>query len=200
MHVTHEIIFAGRSNVGKSSLIRRLTGKRVKTGRLAGVTRKPTHIAFKDLLITDLPGYGFLHGIPKAIEERIKDQIIHYIEDNEDRIVCAVQVIDASAFCEIVDRWQARGEIPVDIEMFEFLCDLDMNIVIAANKTDLVKDRDHNLDQIVERFDLLPPWRQWLDTVAPVSAKKGDVAALTTLLRDSLHRIGRDDLFRYVKM
>ncbi len=200
MHVTHEIIFAGRSNVGKSSLIRRLTGKRVKTGRLAGVTRKPTHIAFKDLLITDLPGYGFLHGIPKAIEERIKDQIIHYIEDNEDRIVCAVQVIDASAFCEIVDRWQARGEIPVDIEMFEFLCDLDMNIVIAANKIDLVKDRDHKLDQIVERFDLLPPWRQWLDTVAPVSAKKGDVAALTTLLRDSLHRIGRDDLFRYVKM
>ncbi|MCK4459698.1 MAG: GTP-binding protein EngB [Methanosarcinales archaeon] len=200
MHVTHEIIFAGRSNVGKSSLIRRLTGKRVKTGRLAGVTRKPTHIAFKDLLITDLPGYGFLHGIPNAIQERIKDQIIHYIEDNEDRIVCAVQVIDASAFCEIVDRWQARGEIPVDIEMFEFLCDLDMNIVIAANKTDLVKDRDHNLDQIVERFDLLPPWRQWLDTVAPVSAKKGDVAALTTLLRDGLHRIGRDDLFGYFRM
>ena len=200
MHVNHEIIFAGRSNVGKSSLIRRLTGKRVRTGRLAGVTRKPTHIAFKDLLITDLPGYGFLHGVPKAVQERIKDQIIHYIEDNNDRIVCAVQVIDASAFCEIVDRWQARGEIPVDIEMFEFLCDLDMNIVIAANKMDLVKDRDDNLDRIVERFDLLPPWRQWLDMVAPVSAKKGDVAALPTLLRDRLHRIGRDDLFGYVRM
>ena len=200
MHVKHEIIFAGRSNVGKSSLIRRLTGKRVRTGRLAGVTRKPTHIAFKDLLITDLPGYGFLHGVPNAVQERIKDQIIHYIEDNNDRIVCAVQVIDASAFCEIVDRWQARGEIPVDIEMFEFLCDLDMNIVIAANKMDLVKDRDDNLDRIVERFDLLPPWRQWLDMVAPVSAKKGDVAALPTLLRDRLHRIGRDDLFGYVRM
>ncbi len=134
------------------------------------------------------------------VQERIKNKIIHYIEDNSDRIVCAVQVIDASAFCEIVDRWQFRGEIPVDIEMFDFLCDLDMAIVIAANKMDLVKDHDHNLDQIVERFDLLPPWRQWLDTVAPVSAKKGDVAALTTLVRDRLHRIGRDNLFGYIRM
>ncbi|MCK5109352.1 MAG: GTP-binding protein EngB [Methanosarcinales archaeon] len=200
MHVNHEIIFAGRSNVGKSSLIRRLTGKRVKTGRLAGVTKKPTHIAFKDLLITDLPGYGFLHGVPEVVQERIKNQIIRYIEDNSDRIVCAVQVIDASAFCEIVDRWQSRGEIPVDIEMFDFLCDLGVDIVIAANKIDLVKDRDPTLDQIVERFDLLPPWRQWLDTVAPVSAKKGDVAALTTLMRDRLHKIGRDNLFGYIRI
>ena len=84
--------------------------------------------------------------------------------------------------------------------MFDFLCDLGVDIVIAANKIDLVKDRDPTLDQIVERFDLLPPWRQWLDTVAPVSAKKGDVAALTTLMRDRLHKIGRDNLFGYIRI
>lgn len=200
MNTKHEIIFAGRSNVGKSSLIKTLTGKSVKTGRRPGVTRKPVHITFKDLLITDLPGYGFLHGVPEAASESIKDVIVHYIEDNHDRIVCAVQVIDASAFCEIVDRWQMRSEMPIDIELFEFLCDLNIDTIIAANKIDLVKDRDHKLDQIVERFDLLPPWRQWLDMVAPVSAKKGDTSSLAALLRDRLHRLGRDDLFRYVRM
>ena len=199
MHVKHEIIFAGRSNVGKSSLIRELTGKNVRTGRRPGVTRKPVHITFKDLLITDLPGYGFLHGVHEAASESIKDAIVHYIEDNHDRIICAVQVIDASAFCEIIDRWNGRGEIPVDVEMFEFLYDLDMDTVIAANKMDLVKDQDHTLDQIVERLDLLPPWRQWLDMVAPVSAKMRDVSSLATLLRDRLHRVGRDDLLGFFR-
>ncbi len=96
MAINHEIIFAGRSNVGKSSLIKRLTGRSVKIGRLPGVTRKPTHITFRDLLITDLPGYGFLHGVPDVVQERIKNSIVHYIEDNCDRILCAVQVIDAN--------------------------------------------------------------------------------------------------------
>jgi len=94
-----------------------------------------------------------------------------------------------------VDRWSERGEIPVDIELFEFLSDLDIDTVIAANKMDLVTDRDDALDQIVERFDFLPPWRQWIDTVAPVSAKKGDVSQLAVLVRARLHQIGRDNLF-----
>lgn len=200
MSINHEIIFTGRSNVGKSSLIKKLTGKSVKTGRRPGVTRKPVHITFKDLLITDLPGYGFLHGIPAAVRERIKDLIVHYIEDNCDRILCAVQVIDASAFCEIVDRWKKRGEIPVDIELFEFLCDLNIDTVIAANKMDLVTHPDHTLDQIVERFDLPPPWKQWIDMIAPVSAKKGDVSPLATILRARLHGVGRDDLLGCVRI
>jgi len=199
MPINHEIIFAGRSNVGKSSLIRRLTGKNVRTGRRPGVTRKPVHVAFKDLLITDLPGYGFLHGVSGDVQESIKDSIVHYVEDNCDRILCAVQVIDTGAFCEIVDRWSERGEIPVDIELFEFLCDLDIDVIIAANKIDLVKNRDSALDQIVERFDLLPPWKQWIDVIAPISAKKGDVSALSGIVRARLHEIGRDDLFGYIR-
>ena len=184
MPINHEIVFTGRSNVGKSSLIRRLTGRNVMTGRRPGVTRKPAHITFKEMLITDLPGYGFLHGVSGDLQERIKDQIVRYLEDNCDRILCAVQVIDARAFCEIVDRWNKRGEIPVDIELFEFLHDLEIDTIIAVNKMDLVGmgDRNRVLDEIAERFDLLPPWRQWIDMIAPVSAKRGDISSLATLL------------------
>jgi len=184
MPISHEIVFTGRSNVGKSSLIRRLTGRNVRTGRRPGVTRKPAHITFKEMLITDLPGYGFLHGVSGDLQERIKDQIVRYLEDNCDRILCAVQVIDARAFCEIVDRWNKRGEIPVDIELFEFLHDLEIDTIIAVNKMDLVGmgDRNRVLDEIAERFDLLPPWRQWIDMIAPVSAKRGDISSLATLL------------------
>ncbi len=184
MPISHEIVFTGRSNVGKSSLIKRLTGKNVRTGRRPGVTRKPTHITSGGVLMTDLPGYGFLHGVHSDLQERIKDQIVRYLEDNCDRILCAVQVIDARAFCEIVDRWGGRGEIPVDIELFEFLHDLEIDTIIAVNKIDLVgvDDRDHALDEIAERFDLLPPWKQWIDTIAPVSAKRGDISSLVTLL------------------
>ena len=184
MPINHEIVFTGRSNVGKSSLIRRLTGRNVRTGRRPGVTMKPAHITFKEMLITDLPGYGFLHGVSGDLQERIKDQIVRYLEDNCDRILCAVQVIDARAFCEIVDRWNKRGEIPVDIELFEFLHDLEIDTIIAVNKMDLVGmgDRNRVLDEIAERFDLLPPWRQWIDMIAPVSAKRGDISSLATLL------------------
>ncbi|NIA09233.1 MAG: GTP-binding protein EngB [Nitrospiraceae bacterium] len=189
-----------RSNVGKSSLIKKLTGKSVKIGRRPGVTRRPAHITFRDLLITDMPGYGFLHGVPDDVQERIKDLIVHYIEDNSDRILCAVQVIDASSFCEIVDRWYKKDELPVDIELFEFLSDISIDTIIAANKMDLITDRDHTLDQIAKRFDLLPPWKQWLDVIAPVSAKKGDVSSIVTLLRGRLHGIGRDNLLGCVRM
>ncbi len=200
MPINHEIIFTGRSNVGKSSLIKKLTGKSVKIGRRPGVTRRPAHITFRDLLITDMPGYGFLHGVPDDVQERIKDLIVHYIEDNSDRILCAVQVIDASSFCEIVDRWYKKDELPVDIELFEFLSDISIDTIIAANKMDLITDRDHTLDQIAKRFDLLPPWKQWLDVIAPVSAKKGDVSSIVTLLRGRLHGIGRDNLLGCVRM
>ncbi|MDL5501605.1 MAG: 50S ribosome-binding GTPase, partial [Candidatus Methanoperedens sp.] len=47
-----EIIFVGRSNVGKSTLIRALTGKKVPVGKLPGVTRKPLHLPYQNIQIT----------------------------------------------------------------------------------------------------------------------------------------------------
>lgn len=197
--INFEIIFSGRSNVGKSSIMKELTGKNLKVGKRPGVTLKPTQIRYSDLLLTDLPGFGFMSGVKDRKQDIVKDQIVHYIEKNADRINVAVLVIDGASFLEIVQRWEERNEIPIDIEMFELFRELGFDIILAVNKVDKIKSDklDATLDQICDKLNMLPPWRQWLDSVAPISAKKGDLKSLKSLVRQRLHNEKRDDLFKY---
>ncbi len=178
-----EIVFVGRSNVGKSTLITALTGKKLPAGRRPGVTRKPLHITSRNFLITDMPGFGFMSGVSEESQEAIKDNIVRYIEKNAGNILLAVMVVNASSFAEIVDRWTERKEIPVEVELFEFLHEMDIDVVVAANKMDKVEDMDRTLDGIAERLGMMPPWKQWLDIIVPVSAKKGDVGRLKELMQ-----------------
>ncbi|MDW7731891.1 MAG: GTP-binding protein EngB [Methanolobus sp.] len=197
--VSLEIIFVGRSNVGKSSLMRELTGQKVKVGKRPGVTLIPTHVRLSDLLITDMPGFGFMSGIKERKQDIVKDKIVRYIENNTERIMMAVMVVDGPVFVEVVERWESREEIPIDIEMFDFLKELGLDIVLAVNKTDRVKEEelDCMLDGITDKLGMLPPWRQWIDTVAPISAKKGQIMPLKSIIRQRLHAEKRDDLFKY---
>src|SRR5665648_264456 len=197
----NEVIFIGRSNVGKSTTLKLLTGRKVRVGKKPGVTRSPTNLEFDGLIVTDMPGFGYMANVTKENQEKIKENIVHYVEDNAERIICAVLVLDAKAFIEIVDRWEGRNEHPIDQEMFEFLCDVDIDVIVAVNKMDKIKNnqQDITLDGIAERLDMLPPWRQWLDRIAPIAAKKGDVSALYALISDRLHKIGRDEWITHFK-
>ena len=196
-----EIIFVGRSNVGKSSIIRKLTGSKVRVGKRPGVTLKPIHIRLGDLLVTDMPGFGFMSGVKERKQDIVKDKIVHYIEDNADRIDLAVLVIDGSSFLEVVARWEERNEIPVDIELFRFLNEVGVPVILAINKMDKI-DRDmadHVLDEIMERIGLPSPWNMWQDVVVPVSAKEEDLKKLSSCIRQRMHLAKRDDLFRYIR-
>ncbi|HDD31192.1 MAG: GTP-binding protein EngB [Archaeoglobales archaeon] len=186
--VSHEIIFVGRSNVGKSSLFSAIFGRRVRKGAKPGTTIKPNQIVYRDLLITDMPGYGYIHGVNRKFNERVKDFIVHYIENNAERILTAVHVVDAKAFPEIVERWESRGEIPVDLEMYEFLDEVS-DVIVAANKIDKVDDVERTVKTIAEKLGMLTT-----DKIFPVSAKKGDVASLKNELKERLIQIGREDL------
>lgn len=181
-----EIIFVGRSNVGKSTIIRALTGKKLRVGKRPGITRKPLKIPYQNVQITDMPGFGFMSGISEESQEAIKDNIIHYIENNASNIVLAVMVVNAGSFAEIVDRWAGRNEIPVEVELYDFLQELNIGVIVAANKIDKVEDVDKTLDGIAERLGMIPPWRQWLDRIVPVSAKKGEVRGLKELMQKKL--------------
>lgn len=196
-----EIIFVGRSNVGKSSFIRDLTGqKKVRVGKRPGVTLIPHHLRYADMLITDMPGFGFMSGVHEQKQSDVKDAIVEYIEDNFKRIKLAVMVVDGATFLDIVDRWEGRNEIPIDIELFEFLHEMNIDTVVAVNKIDKIKpdELDDTLDGIADRLGMMPPWRQWLDTIAPIAVKKGDTKAVRGLIRKKLHDLKRDDLYKYV--
>jgi GTP-binding protein EngB required for normal cell division len=195
-----EILFVGRSNVGKSSLIKELFGAKVRVGRRPGVTLRPFHVQLSDLLVTDMPGFGFMSGVKDRKQDIVKDNIVHYIENNAERIKLGVLVIDGPFFPDVVDRWDARDQIPIDIEMFDFLREVGIDTLIAANKMDKVKENEYGplLDEITGRLGLEPPWENWKHLIAPISVKKGELKPLKSLLRDRLHEMKRDDLFKYI--
>ena len=194
-----EVVLVGRSNVGKSTLMRELTGHGVETGRKPGVTRRPNHFdwASEDFVITDLPGFGFMSGVPEEQREQIKTDVVRYLEEYADRILVAVHVLDGNSTVEIIDRHSGEEEVPYDVEMFHFLQDLGIPTVVAVNKMDKVDDRDERLDDVCERLGLVPPWQQWQDTVAPITAKRGSIEALNEAVRDHLREHKRDDLLKF---
>ncbi len=191
-----EVVLLGRSNVGKSTLMRQLTGRSVPTGRRPGVTTSPTYHDWAeiDFMLTDLPGFGFMAGVPGETRERIKTAIVRYLETYADAILVGVLVLDGSAAVEIIDRHLNSGDPPYVLELFELLVDLDIEPVIAVNKMDKVDDRDETLDSIADRFGYPPPWQQWRDHIAPVTAKEGRIDPLLHALYSHLDATGHGKL------
>jgi len=197
-----EIVLVGRSNVGKSSVIRRLTGERVRVGRRPGVTREMSRYSRGELDFVDMAGFGYMTGITKAKQEEIKTEIVHYLETHRQDILFAIQVIDSRAFGEIIQRWEGRRQLPVDVEMFQFLKELELRPVVVANKIDIIypDERDDVLNNICDKLGMAPPWRQWSDVIVPMSAKTGEGALeLKKLVRQRLGELGQERLWRYLK-
>jgi GTP-binding protein EngB required for normal cell division len=131
-----------------------------------------------------MPGYGFMLKASRAVQEKTKDLIVHYFEQNAPEILLAIQVIDAASFLDIADRWEGRGEVPFEIELWQFLEDMGLDVVLAANKMDRIAkvDVDGALDLIGERLGMMPPWTQWTDRIAPISAKRGQIQPLREII------------------
>ena len=194
-----EVVLVGRSNVGKSTLMRELTGHSFDTGQRPGVTRQPNHYdwASEDFVISDLPGFGFMSGVPDDVREEIKTEIVRYLEEHAEGILVGILVVDGKSVIDIIDRHSGPDEIPHDVEMFHFLRELEIPVVVAVNKMDKVDDRDERLDALCDRLGLYPPWKQWQETIAPITAKRGSIDALTDAVGDHLHEQQRDDLRKF---
>ncbi|WP_236953788.1 MULTISPECIES: GTP-binding protein EngB [unclassified Methanopyrus] len=199
-----EIVLVGRSNVGKSSLIRAITRGAVdaRVGKRPGVTRKPVfHELDGELVLVDMPGFGFMSGIPRGYQERVKDLIVRYLEE-KDNILFAIHVVDAKALPEIAERWERRGEIPIDREMLQFLNEVGLDPVVAANKIDKIKpiEFEEHMDAVAEALGLFPPWRQWLDTLFPISAKTGEgLVEFLEALQEKVRRAGYPEFARFFR-
>jgi GTP-binding protein len=91
-----EIAFAGRSNVGKSSLINTLLNRKglVRTSATPGRTQMLNFFAINDILhFVDLPGYGFARA-PKAVRERWQPMIRGYLS-GRDNLRAVIWLLDA---------------------------------------------------------------------------------------------------------
>ena len=112
-----EITFAGRSNVGKSSLINCLINRKnlVKTSSKPGKTQSLNFFLVPETLyLVDLPGYGFAR-VPKNIQHQWQQLITGYLESRSN-LRCVVVIVDLRHSVKILDlelvTWLRSMEIP----------------------------------------------------------------------------------------
>ena len=121
-----EVAFAGRSNVGKSSLINRLVSRK-KLARVSNTPGRTREINFfrvnDDFILVDLPGYGYAR-ISKEARAAWKPLIEDYLSGSP-RLRGIVQLLDA--------RHDPTRD---DLQMLEFLADLGVPTILVATKTD----------------------------------------------------------------
>ena len=187
------IVFAGRSNVGKSSTIRVLTGKKVRVGKKPGSTRWEQMIDMDPVTIVDIPGFGFMSGKSKTAIEETKDHIIESLENWSSRILLSVLIVDISLFRQLFERWSSRGEVPVDVEFYSFLCEISPRVIVLANKVDKVKKRllDEEVDFL--KFQLMEAVEDRTPTIILSAAlKRQGMRELKDLIDEILSEEGLD--------
>jgi len=112
-----EITFAGRSNVGKSSLINCLVNRKglVKTSSKPGKTQSLNYFVVPEILyLVDLPGYGYAR-VPKDLQLQWRQLVTGYLETRP-TLRCVVVIIDLRHGVKILDlelvSWLRRKGIP----------------------------------------------------------------------------------------
>lgn len=112
-----EVCFAGRSNVGKSSLINALLNKKniARTSNVPGKTQQMNYYKLGDeCFFVDLPGYGYAK-VPKKERERWGKSIRDYLMDRESlRLILHVVDVrhDPSQLDEDFFYWMGMNEKP----------------------------------------------------------------------------------------
>jgi GTP-binding protein len=121
-----QIAFSGRSNVGKSSLVNNLMGRK----KLARVSSEPGktitvnyYLVDKKLYLVDLPGYGFARR-PKQDQERWSRMTQSYFDDNE-ALTLVLQLVDIKV-----------GLTEDDMMMLDFMDHYEIPYIIVATKCD----------------------------------------------------------------
>lgn len=166
------IVFVGRSNVGKSSTIRALTGKKVRVGKKPGSTRREYFIDLGNYLLADMAGFGHMAGQSKGFIEETKTAIVYKLEEWSSKIALSVLILDLSLFRTLYERWNNRNEIPIDVEFYSFLSEVSPRVVIAANKIDKLKKKklDDELQFLHEKMMETVPRKKPI--IVPICAKR----------------------------
>jgi GTP-binding protein len=137
-HILYEekpqIAFVGRSNVGKSSLMNCILNRKdlVKSGKLPGKTREINFFLVNGkYYFVDLPGYGYAK-LPLDTREQLARMIEWYFSE---RVFQRTTVL-------VLDM--RIGPNDVDMEMWRILREKNENVIIAANKSDTLNQKDRS--------------------------------------------------------
>ena len=168
-----QIAFSGRSNVGKSSLINTLLGRK-SLARVSSAPGKTITVNFYDvdskLFLVDLPGYGYAKRT--AQEQLVWSSLVDgYFTKNPnfDLLKLVVQLVDSRI-----------GYTKDDIDMISFMNEMDIPYVIVATKTDKLNKTERK--KSVEALITNPVLR----------------AGTSIILFSSETREGKDDLWKEI--
>lgn len=154
-----EIAFAGRSNVGKSSLLNLITGRK-KLAHVSGSPGKTRTINFYIIndafRIVDLPGYGYAK-VSRAVSQGWGEMMERYLARREN-LIKVVQLVDIR-----------HAPSKQDVEMYQYLRHFELDGIVVATKADKISK-----SQVQKQVKLI---RQTLrlsteDIVIPVSSLK----------------------------
>ena len=154
-----EIAFAGRSNVGKSSLLNLLTGRK-KLAKVSGSPGKTRTINFyvinDEFRIVDLPGYGYAK-VSKSVSQDWGAMMEKYFQTREN-LLKVIQLVDI--------RHEPSKQ---DVEMYNYLRYYGLDGIVVATKADKISRNQipKHIKQIKQTLKLGKD-----DIVIPVSALK----------------------------
>jgi len=151
-----QVAIAGRSNVGKSSLINRLV-LRKSIARVSGTPGKTREINFYKVndrfILTDLPGYGYARA-PEKERKRWAGLIDGYLQRGED-LLGVILLIDSR-----------RGIMDSDRQLMGYLSDLDLPTLYVLTKVDKLNRTQRKAAVLAVREELKAPEDQVLGTSA----------------------------------
>lgn len=176
-----EIAFAGRSNVGKSSLLNLLT-RRKNLARVSGSPGKTRTINFyrinDEFRIVDLPGYGYAR-VSKSESEKWGAMMESYLE-NREGLLKVIQLVDI--------RHKPSAQ---DVQMYDYLKYFNLDGIVVATKADKVSSnqRSKNILEIRKTLGMSKA-----DKIIPVSAlKKSGHEVLLDEIEKLLENYGRTE-------
>lgn len=154
-----EIAFAGRSNVGKSSLLNNLTGRK-KLAHVSGNPGKTRTINFykinDNFRIVDLPGYGYAK-LSKSMTEGWAEMMEAYISGREN-LRKVVQLVDIR-----------HEPSKLDIQMYDYLKYYGLDGIVVATKADKISSnqKQKSLNIIRKTLNMNKD-----DVIIPISSLK----------------------------
>ncbi|MDT0650448.1 ribosome biogenesis GTP-binding protein YihA/YsxC [Autumnicola edwardsiae] len=143
-----EYAFIGRSNVGKSSLINMLTGRKAlaKTSATPGKTQLINHFLINDNWhLVDLPGYGYAK-VSKSTKNTFQKFITAYFEKRE-QMICAFVLVDSR-----------HSPQKIDMEFMQWLGEHQVPFCIIFTKADKLKSKELDLKLENYEAEMLKTW------------------------------------------